>query len=299
MKKLILFIFLGLNVHLSNNQNILESKDNSMVVISTSGLNLRESPTSKSKSLFLVSYGTRVEIIAEEEFGSDTIQINMDKAIIGKWKKVAYLGMEGYMFRPYLLSIRKNAFPIKRINDEFALWYGRGSCYNNIQYDPRLNWFAVGKGENNNIISEKIRPRYYWEKGAIVDNIMLETNLDFQPKFLIGTKGNLKKSLTGIFNKIDPIKDFQESRKINNQMYYDKETGSLIYCYENREVDFSYPDLRTYGLLWRGDLNMDGVDDFIIQYGIKSSKIVLLLSDPTDYEKPFKRVAEFKSGYCC
>ncbi len=298
MKKLILLFFLGLTVTLSNTQNFRPSLDNSMVVISTAGLHLRENPTSKSTSLKLVSYGSRVKIIGDKEFGSDSIRLANDKKIICKWKKVNYQGQEGFMFRPYLISIRKNTFPAKRINDQFGLWYGEGTCFNNFQYDERLNWFAIGKDKNEKIISQKVRPNYYWEKGAIVDNIMLETNLDIQPEFLIGKKGDLKIDSEVQFNKIS-IDGFQEERKINDQMYYDKKDGSLIYCYENREVYFNYPDLRIEGILWRGDLNEDGVEDFIIQYGNKSGKIVWLQSDTSNYEKPFERVAEFTIGYCC
>ena len=298
MKRLKLILLFGLIAFSSNTQNFRRSTDKSMVVISTSGLHLREKPSSTSPSLRLINYGARVKLISEGEFAADTIRLINDQKIIGKWKKVRHQGIEGFMFRPYLLSISEVDFPVKRINKDYGLWYGSETCFNNIQYDKTLNWFAIGKKYNNTIVSKKVRPNYYWEKGAIVDNIKLETNLNFQPEFVLGTKENLKLEFTGIFNNIS-VDGFQEEKKINDQMFYEKNKGSLIYCYENREVDLNAPNLYTRGILWRGDLNEDDIDDFIIQYGEKYGKIVLFQSNPLNFEKPFEPVAEFTIGYCC
>jgi len=299
MNKIILILILTISLSIPNAQNIPSSKDNSMLVISTAGLHIREQPTSRSKSLALVKFGKRVKLMDDSSSGSDTLKLNNGEHIVGEWRKVTYKNMVGFMFRPYLLSINREQFPVKRINNNYALWYGTGTCFNNIQYDEGLNWLAFGVDKNGRETVKKIVPSFYWEKGPIEDYIMLETKLNFQPHFVVGNKEKWPPTQAGIFNKIDYEKKFDESRVINKQIYFDEKRDALIYCYENRDIDFSYDNLRAYAVRWRGDLNHDKVDDFIIQYGDKSGKVVLIQSNLSKKQNPFERIAEFKIGYCC
>jgi hypothetical protein len=52
-------------------------------------------------------------------------------------------------------------------------------------------------------------------------------------------------------------------------------------------------------LIWRGDLDGDGRDDYLLRFGDKASQPILYLSTKARPGELVRPVAVFRSGYCC
>ena len=64
--------------------------------------------------------------------------------------------------------------------------------------------------------------------------------------------------------------------------------------------EISHGDYRPGRVQWKGDLDNDGLDDFIIHFGSgKAGELVLFLSSKAEPGELFKKVARYVTKYCC
>ncbi len=88
-------------------------------VLSKNGLNLRESPSDKSKILDVVPYNTKVNIL--EKNASEKFKVN---GFSGTYVKIKYKGVEGYIFSGFLSKLE----PVKEeesLNEYFTRVFGK------------------------------------------------------------------------------------------------------------------------------------------------------------------------------
>ena len=81
-----------------------------------------------------------------------------------------------------------------------------------------------------------------------------------------------------------------------DQVFYDTKSSILDFCHNNVSYQLNENGHKVTSILWRGDLDADGIDDFIIQSEDEIKKIVLYLSSQRQEEKLFKAVAEYYLG---
>lgn len=261
-------------------------------VIATSGLNLREEPNSNSSVMIKIGYGEMVV-----RLGDSKIQESIEE-IHGNWLKVKYKDYVGYVFDPFLLP-SATKFPTKKVNKDYALLLPACTCYNNFQYEYNLKWFGLYINDPGICQIKPISYSYHRQKATIGDDICISTINKTSPNFIIGSKKDLTCENGTYKEPYQFSESFDENEEVNRMFYYDQDLNELIYCFENRDIDLSQKDMYPQTVNWRGDLNQDGIDDLIIEYGVKELKLILILSTIKNSKIEFIKVAEFYNGYCC
>lgn len=117
-------------------------------ILAKSGLNVRKEPNSKSERVGILPFGTVVE--AEINYESDVDYKyrykHFSEVIEGKqgfWMKISHGKIEGYIFSGFGL-IGEWVVNSTEINKEYRLLRVGQYC-DAINYDPKLNWFALIK----------------------------------------------------------------------------------------------------------------------------------------------------------
>ncbi len=276
-----------------------------MTVIAGSGLNLRSEPGINSKILVKVPFGTKVITSSDEKALQDTLILSSEKTLINKWFKTQFKGQHGYLFGSFLFPSESvnNTLPPYKPDYKSSLLLTGCTCANNFQMDETLNWYGIFK-ENGSFKTRIVTPSYYTIPGAIVALRCCEAIEDKNILFMVGTHNTnisahdgqsnfkTKKSnytITSIYDESDPI----------NEDFYIEDYTKLTYCLDNKNIVLNTEIQDPVAVLWKGDLNDDGIKDLIIQFGGKSARIILYLSDKSDKINPFNAVAEFNEGICC
>jgi hypothetical protein len=283
--KIVFTLIILLCSYISISQEGKPRNKNSYTVIATSGLNLRSQPHTQSTILAKLPYGTKV--IHQKETTS-TID----------WIKVTANNQIGYLYKKYLAPYNYK-FPTAKINSDYSLLLPNCTCFDNFQYDPELNWIGVHKTQKEN--SFQVQPisfSYYHQKATIGTEVCIEINSDNIPEFIIGSKQPLSVEQAHYSPPFEYI-DESIAEALNNDFYFSEDSNELLYCYNNRDILLTEKDLRPRSIHWKGDINGDGVEDFIIKYGEKMAKLVLILSDYSGSDIAYIKVAEYYFGYCC
>ncbi|MFN8303275.1 MAG: SH3 domain-containing protein [Saprospiraceae bacterium] len=144
MKKLIQIIILIL---LSTRANA-----EPFTILAKSGLNVRKGPSSKSERVGSLPFGTVVEaeINYETDVGYNRGYKHCSEIIEGKqgfWMKISYGKIEGYIFSGFGL-VGEWVVKSTEINKDYRL-LRTGQYCGPINYDPKLNWYALTKSNGN------------------------------------------------------------------------------------------------------------------------------------------------------
>ena len=127
-------------------------------IMAPSGVFLREGPSRESKKIGSVLFGSIVygEYSNCEDcpnpFRSFYTQPQLDTTIIdgiaGRWIKVQYYNLKGYVFSGYILPGHWIIQSEGGVNTDFRLMH---SGYQNtaLNYDPNLNWYVYDVQEGN------------------------------------------------------------------------------------------------------------------------------------------------------
>ena len=297
-------------------------------VISTDGLKLRTKPHRQSKVLQTVLFGEKVQVIAPQHFGRDTVgqleYFNIEEKpfqvpIDGYWVKVRYKQTEGYMFSAYLgRAINEVQEADKSLNQEFVLLFPFIGCFSNIFYHPEWHWYGIYKQDGLTSI-KKVKVSFYsLPMGLFGDAISANDNRNLQ--FIVGSRNPLSEKT--IQNKIGyersfynlPLFTFEGTpidsvlRRYNLAVSGDKTVDRANY-WDSQKLVFHKNGIHQgikppshdghWYLVWCGDLDGDDSDDYIIHFGEKWAGTVLYLSKPAGKGQVVKPVAVFYSGYCC
>lgn len=328
-------------------------------VLATSGLNVRKGPTSKSEKVGSLPFGTIVE--AEMNYESDIDYKyrykRVSEVIEGKqgfWIKIYQGKLEGYIFSGFGL-FGEWIVNSTEINRDYRLLRVGPYC-DAINYDPKLNWYALIKkdgklGIKNAAVTLKLTHEFneqdtlgqeneFWrEFPLLVQSDQIDTVL-----FLIGTKNNLEEGL--VFSQ-HIANDWGYSKKDNflfpeqtidlhfeKKWYQFRAFEGVKLTNENPEgyikqyqieLRTIYPEAKRYNispelqlkntaekhcnyrtpqLILFGDINKDGLPDFIYySHTMNDScgvcwEYYLFLSDKFNIDHPFNKVANEMSCSC-
>lgn len=276
-------------------QSNVGAVNESRLVIATSGLNLRSAPTLKSSIVKLVSYGREVQLVERKEFAkADTLLIGGGRALTGSWLKVSYRGYKGYMFSPFLARIEGPNFPTELVDNDFALLMEGKNCNYNFQYRRDFNYTGIYKTVSGKYRAKKVNVTYTSDRADGRECYSVDTDEVEKILFIIGTRNTPITVNDGYFSYFQKLNN-QKGRAMD-QVFYNEETGGIDYCHDNISYDLSDRNYKAMSLVWRGDLDADGIDDFIVQYGEEDGKIVLHLSTQTAEGELHKAVAEYYLG---
>ena len=279
-------------------QSNVGAVNESRLVIATSGLNLRTAPSLESSVIRLVKYGHEVQLLeASVPSRLETIQTGAGKTLNGQWLRVSYRGDEGYMFSPFLAKIESQYFPTDLVDDNFALLLEGPNCYYNFQYRRGFDWTGIYKTVSGKYRSKKVNITYSTSYEMGHESYSIDTDEQEDLLFIIGTRNTPIKVNKGLYSYYESLN--KQKGQIIDQVYYDSMTGAVNICHDNVSYDLSDKTHAAMSIVWRGDLDDDGIDDFIIQYGEKDGKIVLHLSSQAKAGELHKAVAEYYIGYCC
>jgi len=281
-------------------------------VIANNGLNLRSDSNLTSSVLLTIPFLSQVEKLEKEIIPNSNL--SAQTKIEGKWVKVKFKNKIGYVFDLYLVGHSDNRLSEeeKTQNIEFGVTFVGSNCFYNIHGNPRIVWKGVYK-INNQFIIKDVKISYFNSPGLYGgQDLGITTDNNDSLVFLIGSEKNVFQN-GKIYGYMDdwsnhkPIikqwgdsiitsnYDFIEIKKIN------RDSLKVILTVENQTqiIDGDTRSRYPTSLRWRGDLDGDGKDDFIIQFGEKSSSTILYLSSQADQNQIAKPVSFYVSGYCC
>lgn len=291
-------------------------------IIALSGLNIRSQPSLKAEILGGIPFMEEVQVLEPCSSGIDTIAEHVYHTSMkhthsqkGCWVKVKYHNLEGYVFNSYLLDLPKErSRSIAGLNEEFGLNYIGQHCFDNIYRDKKIKWKGVYRRENEFVIKpveisyyadiEESESNYTWLRIYVENNegLMLllgDRNEVITERVIEGKIDDTPGSLLTIHSVAHSLFDIE-----NIQIVFE-EQSAYPYLYlkqEGREQLLNPPNMKLghpTQIFWKGDLDGDGKDDYIINYGDKVAHSLMYLSSQAENGDIVKPVAVFFSGYCC
>jgi hypothetical protein len=285
-----------------------------MMVISSDGLNLRSLPNKHGKIIDKLPFGSKVQLIDDKLEAYDSISIethlqNIGPHLHGSWVKVKYGNKVGYVLDIFLFWE-----PNKSVQKDMILLFpGSRSCHSSNIVNP-TDWVWTGyfKSHDSKLIAKTVEINYYRE--GYPEMLLINASITKDLLFITGTKpGKVlpKKPLKIIADNLELM--YEDHPKypdavtlekcglqyiVHRKVYQDKESGLFILKDGKRipmtsnSTDLNVPTVVEFV----GDLDGDTKLDYIIQFGDKSSETRLYLSSQKNFEKP---VAVFYGGYCC
>lgn len=176
-------------------------------ILAKSGLNVRKEANAKSEKIGFLPFGTVVEaeINYETDIGYNNKYTHFSEVIEGKqgfWMKISHGKIKGYIFSGFGLIGDWVVNPTE-INKDFRLLRVGKYC-NPLNYDPKLNWFAlthangklsIKKSEVTLRLVHEINEQdtmgdenEYWSESPLI----VESTIEDAVLFLIGTNINLE-----------------------------------------------------------------------------------------------------------
>lgn len=311
MKSIILSICFSCVISLSFSQDL----DGEYFVISTTGLNFREAPKADSNILLTIPFGTKVKVTGKKSFRIDTIGsygFNNSESnesskinIIGNWLKVTYKEKTGYLFDAYLLRSFKNwqAIPNNNklnLNKKFVLLFPGTWCDFNFWYNPKFKWYGCYR-EGNQYKLKELDIYFLTNWGDYITDMGISTSHNKDLLFVVGSKTQFSEGeISGKYNPNWWTNNFDEHENI--EIKKSKNYNKVVLSSSGREQLLNSHLKNKYSpssILWEGDLDKDGKLDYIINYGEKSCRTFLYLSNEANKNQIVKPVSVFFSGYCC
>jgi|GEM_PF-4069137 len=304
-----------------------------LTVISTSGLNLRSKPNLQSKVIKTLPWGAKVrvaEVVNKEkvELGIQHItDLDSDGEadtvlLVGRWVKANYGKLSGYLFDAYLLDLSDQ---IHSPLPDYALLFEGYDCLFNLNFDLAWNWYGVYDSDGGaylKVVSISCLKETEEEYG-FGDFLGIFTKESTEAKFIFGTKKPLDKNKFRQSEGAYPmnfysVKELAETqpivRKVGLELAVvkrkniDNQTIERYIMYalgsdgqrQSLELaDDNQGEWTLSELVWAGDLDGDGKNDYIVYYGEVSAVTILYLSSIAPKGQIVKEAARWYSGYCC
>ena len=320
---IILSVIFAITLNAQDSNNHYDNRQNK--VIATTGLNLRSAPSLKSAKVGLVPFGKSVNIVGEQHYGKESLGKPykiyhtegevFEPEVEGYWVKAEYEGLEGYLFSAYLDYDMQEESDV--FNKNVSILFEGIDCANNLKYNPYWNWYGLYE-EEGKMVLKKVNLSFFrleYEMGGYG----IATNIDKPSLFLIGSQKAFPKSILdgqyfSPYEAKGSLYDFSASGEINEEllattsveMFMSRSNElNAILAINNEEgfrqilnpsqLHLSMP----MGIVWQGDIDGDGKEDYIIHYGEESSQTVLYLSSFAKKGQIVRPVAAWYSGYCC
>ncbi len=310
----VLFLIFSLTIN-AFGQNLLDKDEYN--VISISGANLRKKPNLNSEILAKLPYGSKIKITQEklllkDTIGSYTSYSEKEKftiPIIGNWVQVLFKEKKGYLFDSYINKTPtiKDYYitqeELSDINTNYKILFPGSNCFNNFWPPTNTNWYGIYKtNEKSSFELKKIVINYHmgWidpkqpNEIGIIEDFIISTNNSKNLLFIIGSKLKLNEGKTE--------GEWRNGSK-NIEAKIDENHVTTLTLKDNGKTQILNPNNkeRIYftNIFWEGDVDNDGIKDYIISFGEKQMYIFLYLSSESDDNDIVKPVAIYCSGFCC
>jgi hypothetical protein len=318
MKKYIIFYLILLDLNVSLAQNI-QVDTNATIVIANGGLNLRSEPSKKSQKITNIPFGSTIKYISDTSFNIDSIfirhsHIRDSELIKGNWVKVEYNKMKGYVLDIYLYHkpYYKDRFNNKYDNDFILLYPGCGCDPENVHNPNGWKWFGYFEEGEGKYRVEEISISYYSTK-VIHCDLIISASKNENLSFIIGSKnGRLSKEKVVLGKSIR-----LSSNDTNNPVKKSDLDNASVELIENKDAETWKPSelylirgkkrqllnkpeyFIPYEIRFKGDLDGDLKDDYIIHYGDTAGIVILYLTTKAKPGNLIEQVAMLFSSYCC
>lgn len=294
---------------LSGIQQELQVNTQANRVIANGGLRLREQPGKKSKIITTLPFGTDVVYVSQQSFGTDSILVN-DTYIYGSWVKVKSQKQTGYVLDIYLDYWEKHrSIAVETVNEQFVLLLPGCGCNQENIYNPdSWTWYGYFKSGDGQYTVETVDISYYRTQQYTCD-LLINASKIKNLEFIIGTKGPHPGKKAGTFVGDVSLRSYPNS-PINHQAIRDLSLelevadngySNQLYLVKNNQKqllsrpDFDYPAR----VVFAGDIDGDGITDYVICYGDKGAIIGLYLSGQAQKGDLIRLVSFYYGGYCC
>lgn len=317
MKQILILFIIFLNISNSsfsqNDNPSFEIKTTNYTVISTNGVNLRDTPSLKGNKISSIPFGEIVKVIDNQSYGIDTIgskifYCNVDSSscpipIIGNWVKVSFNNKIGFLYDAYIYEytdyIHRSISNTSNFNKDFVLLFHGSWCNYNYWYDSNLNWYGM-YSKNSKFYLKKIDVSFYRDRVNELTDMGISSNENKNLLFIIGSKNELKTDLrNGMYSRSFFSNNFNNFAELDYSMEENKPILELNIGKKAQKMN-EIDDYTLYpsGVIWKGDIDGDNKNDYIIHYGEKEGRSILYLSTRLNNEL-IKPVSIFYSGYCC
>ncbi len=310
--KFITFLIVISFGYLNAQDNDIDPQANYVIA---SSLRLRESPNKDAKILTNIPFGSHVEYLTNQCYNKDTTLVPLyddDYVVVGSWVYVKYKNIKGFVLNTYLSYYDKPNIEPNDLNNEYLVLFPGCDCNFNIHNVTRWNFYGFYKTENDSLKIRKIKINYISDYKDYTCPLILYTADNLNLEFIIGSKEEMFKDESTIFNKSVEILYNENEKQLAKELRkvgltlldHSNKTRDdffeLIYSDENKKQKIN---LKGFALPTRikfiGDLDNDGKNDFIISYGETAGPTILYLSSKANENDLLKMVASFFSSYCC
>lgn len=258
-----------------------EEFDSSVVVVARSGLKLREKPAFSAKTLALMPFAQKVQLLELPRFSEtgDLIGTWSPDSIYGAWLKVRWGKRVGYAFSAYLGST------ILNMTEDFYLLSAKGSwCSDDSYFSSTYHYYGVFPEKDSTWVRRAVQPAFtvHWSGMFGVGNYAKLKVKGPQPLFLLASRrpmpegpipaSNRRGYLPGnptqgkpLAPKTSPIspwtfeiKSFpdENGQPLLHTILKNSDTGQK----QSLAAEPFPPDY----LVWEGDLDGDGIPDLIL-----------------------------------
>lgn len=294
--------------------------ENCAVVLAVSGLKIRAKPSFEGKSLTVVPQGGKITRLATD-VRFDNVVFTPD-SISGNWERVRYGKIEGYAFNAFFGE------GIRKIKDKYTLLIeNAASCWNDCYASTKehYNYYALlQNAKKNDYVLQKFLPTFACSQGENGISIICP---DKRPsKCILVTQEEIAQGAVQCVDKQEVIKGQEENssqevnrkvkipetnwvlevktEKVNNNGYeYEKGTLVLRDTKSGIKQSLSAKDQNCSGaiLIWCGDIDRDGIMDFLIETseGDEGGGTTLYLSRDVPKGKLVKFGGSYSYEDCC
>lgn len=277
-------------------------------VVAVNGLNLRESPSLKSKVIASIPFLGKVQLLSESESFKDTVgtvcfldynKYTYKQYILGDWVKVQYQKQEGYVFNAYLMEEYSEEL-LHNVDSQYALSFPGTNCYDNVHRNEDIRWKGVYKDGDMYEIRD-VQLEYFMSMLDMDPHYGVTTQSNDSLLFMLGAVG--KKFKNGIIEGnfrgyemgFDLSKDSLTSESLTLQPMEDVVYITITEGDQQQKVKLH----SSVFVQWKGDLDGDGKNDYIFTIGEESRSTNLYLSSEAEEGQLVKLVASYYSGDCC
>ncbi|MEY4903494.1 MAG: hypothetical protein RLZZ292_1309 [Bacteroidota bacterium] len=294
-------------------------KGQSAVVIAFSGLKIRKTPSFEGKTLGVAPFGSYVQRF-EPNFDYATLLYTQD-SIPGHWERIRYGSLEGYAFNAFLgdeIMKIKDKYTLVR-EDEAWCW---NDCYASLT--SHYNYYAVLMSKDSSRSElKKFTPTFYNEQAVKLNCPDKRTS-----SFILITKDEIAQgAITTVkknemvcgtirndnnnegIHKTQKVKIPETNWVLESKEIFNKEWNqpqSILFLRDTKtgvkqQLSDQSENCKEVVLIWCGDLDRDGIMDFMLSMGDgeEGYGIHLFLSRDAPQGKLVKPAGHYYYQDCC
>ncbi|MBP6812760.1 MAG: hypothetical protein KA138_14630 [Saprospiraceae bacterium] len=286
------------------------------VVIALSGLKLRITPSFNAKTLAVIPFG---ETIERTEKGydlkpkEDYLYLLTPDSVRGYWQEITWRGKKGFAFSAFIGDA------IYKMKDEgYLLFENEGWCWNDCYASPAYHYYGVFTNRDSSRWElQKIKPSFVHIDDGL-HGTMIKSNAKQPSAFILVSKKPLAEGLLLTAKKKATIfsRTFQPTEKegLNTVAIPISQFSIAAKTLEDRRVNLVLTEKSTgrkqvigsdfycdvIELVWSGDLDQDGIMDFMLSYATENAfGCQLFLSSAAHGKQLVKPLKIYWYGDCC